>query len=261
MIQLLRKAASKFKQTTKDASLIKEVPLKDCVHFCGFKYGGQQYHPYETYITGLKEGMNSKVLKDQFISFLRYYQPDSLNDALGISMKKKYPIWKYPWDRHENYDFPDFINLDPDDVIDILTHHSKKGILSYKIDQEFYWMERALKSITKQGYVPRKYSYLSALMFEDNRGECRYLLLDGNHRISAAYALGWNVIEIQVSPENIIREKDVTNWPSVKNGFFSAEDALLIFRKYFDGNLNYTTANIPAKILNYSNNYGSIYNT
>ncbi len=239
----------------KSSYVIEKVPIKNCVHYCGFKYGGQQYHPYETTIERFKrEPENADAIKKQFIDFLKYYRPRYFNDAFDITLSKKYPLWTYPWHQHANHSYGNNWVSDPDDINDIITHFSEEGIPSYKIDREFFWMTRALKQMA-EGYRPEQYSYIEAFKFERKDGHPAYLLLDGNHRVSALHALGETHVNILIKPASIVREHEVYKWPGVKNKTFTANDALALFNNYFDGRVCLKTSETPAQVLDYSNDY------
>lgn len=240
----------------KEKHEILNVPIKSCIHYCGFKYGGQQYNPYETFISRYyNEPGQIEDIKKQFIDFLRYYHPQSINDAFGLNLSKQYPLWAFPWQNHQSLqNITNWVN-DPDNIVDILTHFCEKGIPSYKIDQEFYWLTRALKEMQYPGYNPDKFSYVEALKFEALNGNMAYLLLDGNHRVSALHTLGQATVKIKIRSASIVREIDVKKWPNVKNGSFTAADALLIFNNYFTGNSCYKTSDVAAGILDYTNHY------
>jgi len=70
-----------------------EIPIRNCVHFCGFRYGHGDYNPYESYATRLHYGENLDAIRDQFIDFLQYYRPRDMGQALGISLSRNYPLW------------------------------------------------------------------------------------------------------------------------------------------------------------------------
>ncbi len=241
----------------KNTYAIETVAIKSCIHYCGFKYGGEHYHPYETTIERFhREPENAMAIKRQFIDFLKYYRPRSFNDAFDITLSKNYPLWTYPWHQHADHSQGNNWVSDPDDIVDIITHFCEKGIPSYKIDREFYWMTRALKQMA-MGYQPEQYSFIEALKFKRKDRTAAFLLLDGNHRVSALHALGETQVELLTRPAATVRENDVHKWPGVRNKAFTTGDALAIFNNYFDGKVCLRTSEIPAQLLDYSNNYPS----
>jgi hypothetical protein len=241
---------------TRSNLYFKEISISQCVHFCGYKYGSNDYHPYQSFILEYYHNPeNVEKTKRQFVNFLKFYRPQNLGEALGLKLEREYPLWVFPWANHpeNDYKYKNAWLHDPDDIVDIMTHFSEKGILSYHIDREFYWLQRAVFNIKTQGYKPKEFGYIDTLMFQKKNNDQAFLLLDGNHRISAVYAAGQNQAAVKVS--KIIYENDVEIWPGVQNGFYKHDDALKIFNRYFEGNKLYFTTDNPAKIIDYSNNY------
>ena len=227
-----------------------DVPITNCVHYCGFRYGAGRYNAYENYITGLADNVDVGLLRERFVSFLQYYRPRHFGEALRIELSTLYPMWHYPWDDWSMLPDPSYGWLsDPDEVPDILTHFSQIGIPSFRIEQEFYWLHRAYDRMKQQGYHPERYnSYAQTWKLESSRGNSVHLLLDGNHRASALHALGVDTIQAEVKLH--VREDAVDHWAGVKRGLFTRSDALAIFQAYFrDNDPNYSTTDEPATIL------------
>jgi hypothetical protein len=229
-----------------------EVPIENCVHFCGFRYGHGDYNPYETYTTGLHSGENQDNLRRQFIDFLQHYRPRDMGQALGISLTRHYPLWLYPWKRFpkEKFSLSNGWFGDPSQSPDILTHFSDRGILRWRIEEEWRWMERAYVFIKKEGYNPcwhRSYVTVRELRRKDKSGA--FLLLDGNHRVSAMSALSFGNVLCKRLYFDIVHEEGIDSWFGVRKGYYTREDALSILGAYFTGNHNYRTDSIPAPII------------
>jgi hypothetical protein len=104
--------------------------------------------------------------------------------------------------------------------------------------------------IGRYGYKPLEYgNTIEVLQLTANNGNDAYLVLDGNHRISALIALGYRDMNILCRVTNWVHEKDADGWPLVRSGVYTREDALKIFYAYFNGNENYRTTDVPAKII------------
>ncbi len=216
-----------------------DVKIEDCRHFCGFIYGkGSVTNPYQDYIVGLQNGENKEVLRSKFIDFLALYKPNNLEEAIDVPLNRVYPLWTYPWRKYTTESFNNTTNWYDDifDIPDIITHFSKKGVFRYRIEEEFVWMEKALKSIKKYGYMPEKFnSYATVCQLVTNNGESVYILLDGNHRASALFAIG--VTHFTCILQNVYYEKDIKNWAAVKDNFFTLKDAQSILYAYVKGNI------------------------
>lgn len=246
MLSPLQKLITKLTTTT----IV--VFINECVHYCGFRYGHDEYNPYETYINRLHYGVNNDLINYEFVEFLRYYRPYTLGEALGITLSKPYPLWTFPWNKFNITDF----NLlkgwynDLEGPPDILTHYCTKGIPYSRINQEIVWLERAYKSIKAFGYSPKKFrNFITVKRLRNLNGKNSYLVLDGNHRLSALSALGHKHIICKCSQSDDVYEGDINNWFGIKNSLFSIEDAKCIFHAYFNGNNNYRTTDTPAKLI------------
>lgn len=237
---------------------IVKIPIKECIHYCGFMYGNNVYNPYETYVIGIANNEDIITLRKQFIQFLMYYRPCNCADALDINLSRDIALWTYPWDEISKdclFDTTRYWFNDLNGIVDLLTHFSNKGILSYRIDEEFTWLERALFTITNKGFLPDHYTKVLHLKKKNKNA---YLVLDGNHRISALTALGIDTVPAKI--EKIVSEENIENWFAVKNGFLSIDNALNIFNAYFKTNNKYViNSTSPAKLIA-PKNWMNLYN-
>lgn len=211
----------------------KEVEIEDCVHYCGFRYGRNEFNPYEQYIRGLSQGVSSKILRDEFLSFILHFRPRNLAEALSISLKHPPSLWQLPW-RHQTKNPVGWCD-NPHSIPDILTHFSDLGVPDVVVRQEYRWLESAWANIKDNGYHPETYSYIRVF---ELRGESRnaYIVADGNHRISSLSIMGATRVVVQFSPFRTVSRSQVSQWPAVRSHGLSVEDALRIFDAYFDGN-------------------------
>ena len=232
---------------------IRTVPLSSCVHYCGFRYGRNEYNPYETYLAQIEGRVRPELAQARFVEFLQHYRPRHFGEALGCDdgLTKRYPMWNFPWEevRQARFNSASGWLDDPNDCPDILTHFSERGILQHRIEEEFYWLERALRSIKSKGYRPfRHWNFIRALTLRRANGTEAHLLLDGNHRAAAMSALGYTSFRIYQAKKSI-SENTCSRWPGVASGHFRHEDALRIFHAYFEGNFNYRTVLAPAPVI------------
>ncbi|HEY4246047.1 MAG TPA: hypothetical protein VGM64_04270 [Lacunisphaera sp.] len=228
-----------------------EIPISSCVHYCGFRYGRGEFNPYENYVIALSNGESLQQVRERFEDFLQHYRPENFGEALGISLTRAYPMWEFPW-------FPRSVRScekggwfnSPSDVPDIITHFSKAGISRHRIDEEFSWLERAYFSIREVGYQPSRFAgHISALKLINDDGDSRYLILDGNHRMSALVALGISRVTVAYRIHMTVRVSRYAKWPQVVAGFYSKEDARRVFEVYFLGNLSPRTTENAAPII------------
>ncbi|MFA5000613.1 MAG: hypothetical protein WC531_00070 [Candidatus Paceibacterota bacterium] len=228
-----------------------EVSINECVHYGGFRYGGNDYNPYQTYTLELHDGIEKDKRQEKFIDFIKYYRPKNLGQALGITLENYVPLWIYPWIKYNKSVFMEKDRCwldDPNDCPDIMTHFSAKGVLNFRLEEEFVWLERAYYLIKKNGYEPQKnnnYIELVRLIKTDN--QVRYLVIDGNHRLSALGAL--NVKKARATFRSNVYEKNYLNWYCVRNNLISPKDALKIFNSYFERAKGHRTTDSAAKII------------
>lgn len=223
------------------------VPVNRCVHFCAYRYGRNEPNPYEQFAQGLAAGKPLDEVRSTYVDFLRRYQPLNLAQALGIQLSREYPLWFLPWRvPAQVLSNPGWV-VSPSDVIDVMTYFSHGGIPRTLIDKEFSWSENAFRAISEHGYQPERFSYISVR--ELRRGhESSYLVIDGNHRISAISALGQRAVTVRKLIGQTVERERSDRWPLVRAGLMSQVDALSVFDGYFDGNLQPFQLSTPAEI-------------
>lgn len=227
---------------------IRRIPIADCVHYCGFHYGRGHFNPYENYITGLARGVPVDELRAAFADFIRHYRPADLGQALGVVTERTVPLWHLPWKSWRKLFRPQGWCDSLDDVVDILTHFSGQGVLQSRIDEEYGWLEGAWRSISESGYQPEAHSYIT--VFELRSGSSkRYMVIDGNHRISALAALGVTDVLVFQPAWSGARRELAPFWPLVLSRHVGRRDALAIFDAYFDGNITPHRSQTSATIV------------
>ena len=223
------------------------VPLSACVHFCGYRYGRAEFNPYENYVTARVQGASEAEARERLVQFLLYYRPRHFGEALGLDLRRRYPLWYYPWSWRS---VPDGWRAEPDDCPDILTHFSERGISARGLAAECQWLEDSLRSIRANGYRPDRFrSTIRARRLVREDGCVAYLLLDGNHRVSALSALGYKEACVRYLPVATVRAAAAARWPQVRNGTYIETDAACVFAVYFDGNRCSRTTDAPSSIV------------
>jgi hypothetical protein len=222
------------------------IAIRDCVHYCGFRYGRHELNPYEQYAKALAAGVPPAERREAFVDFLRHYRPRDLGEALGVSVSRHAPLWRFPWARARRAG-PAWVR-EPRDVVDVMTHFCERGIPSQLVEAEFSWHERAYASMAEVGYRPGP---LSLARVQVLRGPQRdaYLVTDGNHRISALSALGVTTVDALCLRLCVVHRDHVERWPLVRAGHMSATDALAIFDAYHRGNSHPARSHAPAPLV------------
>lgn len=215
---------------------VQDIAINECVHYRGFRYGGFGNNIYEDFILGLANNVDITQLRSIFTKRVLAYKGKDFSSALNIKLSRKYTPWIYPWTLRtlRKGVLP---NYSPTENPDIICHYSPEGILTSHINREFFWLERAYKAISSSGYRPELYGYINLACLR-NKTEKRYLVLDGNHRLSAAHALGISKVKANVIYPLLWDKRISKFWPGVISKNFSHEDAITIFERYFvDSNL------------------------
>lgn len=230
-----------------------EAEIKECVHYCGFRYGRNEYHPYESYVLKLHQGVDQADIRFEFENFLKWYRPKDFGQALGVKLDRRYPLWLFPWSRAWKFIMPKLNAgwcVSKKDIPDIITHFSEEGIPKCMVEQEIKWLDGTYKSIADQGYLPDKYGCPRGKLMLGKGGQRAILIVDGNHRISALSALKYSSLQIIYARWNVIDINALETWHGVRSGFFSKDDAERIFLAYFNGNHNYIMGDGDVAIVN-----------
>lgn len=203
------------------------VPIDRCYHYRAFRYGGFGWNPYEDYVVGMVRNEDRTVLRQAFADAVLNCRPRNMGEAVQLDLAD-WTAWQFPWNHNPA------TTLDPllaKDNPDILCHSSVDGVLSSHINREFRWLEGAFENIRKSGYRPRMHGFIRCLELV-HRDRSSYLVLDGNHRLSALHALGEQSVEIETCLQKVRRE-DAHKWPDVRNGRRTLADAVRLFDRYF----------------------------
>ncbi len=229
----------------------RNVAVADCVSLHGYHYCAGSAHPLQRYASGLAQGTDLRELRRDFLDFFRYYRPVNAAQALGLpELDAALPMLIWPWKRALASEFRPRRAWCPSsaECCDVLTHFSDEGILSFRIEEEWMWSERARQSLEHYGYQPSR-GVLRAHTLHANDGREAHLLMDGNHRAAALCAQGVERVSILSETRYQIYESEVDNWPNVVSGHYTRASALQIFHRYIEGNDRTATTDVPAPII------------
>lgn len=225
---------------------IESVAVADCLHFCGYRYGRSEANPYEEYAIALAMGQPAHRARERFIDTIRHYRPKTLNEALGAELSAVYPMWWLPWRRPQAVQTSPAWVDDPNRIVDVMTCFSERGIPLAGLEREFRWSENAFDAIRSAGYQPKKYGYVSA---RELRGATSaYLVTDGNHRMSAASALGTTRIDVLLPLGSAVVRSHAHRWPLVRAALMSERDAVAVFDSYFQLGRNFPRSATAAEL-------------
>lgn len=229
-------------------SRILSVPIANCVHHAGFRYGRGEVNPYENYVVGLSRDVPVQRLRNDFEELIRHYRPRDLAEAVGVVTRESIPAWLMPWKSWRKLRQPGAWRESPDDILDILTYFCPQGIRRSRFNEEYGWLESAWKNITQTGYQPEQYSYITVFELRGD-SESRFIVLDGNHRLSALAATGVKTVEVKQPAWSRASRRQARFWPLVLTGHIRLDDAHRIFDAYFAGNTSPFRSDFPADVL------------
>lgn len=224
------------------------LPIRDCVHYCGFRYGRDELNPYEQYEKGLVAGLPRAELRAAFVDFLRHYRPRTLGDALGLRLRRDYALWQLPWATPLRWWRQNGWVERPSDVVDVMTHFSERGIPARLVEREHLAHERSFDMMAREGYRPRSFGHARVVVLQGS-ARAAYLVTDGNHRISALSALGVQSLTATAVRGRTVFRSSAETWPLVKSGRMALEDALAVFDVYHDGNRSPARTPVPANLV------------
>lgn len=217
----------------------RRVAIDRCYHYRGFRYGGFGNNPYEDYIVGLARGDSVSRLRRTFADIILHCCPKDMSEALQLELGSM-PLWHYPWHRRQPQ--RSISTATPHENPDVVCHYCDAGILASHINREFRWLHAAYENIRTKGYRPHEFGHIRCLELAAE-AESSYLVLDGNHRLSALHALGKAEVTVKLLPLRRVRRQDASTWPMVRNGTVDLKTALRVFDRYF------ATSNPPLRRL------------
>jgi hypothetical protein len=212
----------------------KRVALRDCAHYCGFRYGSAAFNPYERYAIDLRSGHSIDEASARFETFLRGYRPRTMSEALSIKLDRSYPVWIYPWLRVPIAGKSAGWVPTASAVVDVMTSFSDEGIPSRLLSMERHWHQQAQRNMTTKGYSPAEYGYVTVSELRDC-ARTTYVVTDGNHRVSALAAMGVEEIDVLRPIRHLFKLAEVYSWPAVQAGVVTPGDARVIFDAFVRG--------------------------
>ena len=130
-----------------------------------------------------------------------------------------------------------------------MTHFCSQGIKRYKIEREYFWLERAYNVISNYGYKPLDYSYIEVMELQ-KKNQSVFIVKDGNHRLSSLSALGFKEVNVKINISEKIKQKRYRKWKQISIQRYTEKEALAIFYAYFDGVSNFKRSDSPTQIIN-----------
>ena len=214
------------------AYLDTRVKIDSMCTIFGVRFTGGHHHLTET-IKRYQDDPHVDCRDTLLWSFLKEFHPNSTQDALGLrSSEEPLQLFSYPWG----------------DLGKSELGQSKQALHSrfcgpstdQFVREEFDRTIKLFQQVRELGYRPYRYphSFVGGFWLKSNDGQKVFVVLQGNHRVSALACCG--SVELDVRPVRTcpwtINEADVLDWPLVRSGLCSATDASEIFSAFFRDN-------------------------
>lgn len=102
-----------------------------------------------------------------------------------------------------------------------------------KGEWEYHRLVNTFENIRRNGNRADIYGHIR-VSYLDAGQQWRYQVHVGHHRIAALAALGYTDVVMRVSPI-VTRREDASFWPAVRQGIYTAVEAVALFDRFFQG--------------------------
>lgn len=219
-----------------------DVPAAN-VRAIGFS-GSDPANPFVVTLRDYAAGRCKEYSGSALEDFYRRWQP--FRDGADGRVDKADPPWKHNRRRPENTaagrlqrsEFQDIsreLGVRPEDI----RGHITGGPVTAAFGEvTFRRLARLHDAFVRDGFRPEESdaAYPSGTCY--SRGEdFRVAVGSGKHRVTVMLALGWPKIPIELGHRKApaaIRREDVDDWPNVRSGLYSTEEALRTFDVFFE---------------------------
>lgn len=229
-----------------------EVPLAYCRNRRGFPYSQDGPHPFVRTTRAYAEGRAACYEGSPLERYYAHYQPQNAAESLGLHGDPSPALLAappygvvVPWERRplaEGHERCARIakNESRTHGANLSLEHGTSGVGPVSKEKgalEFSRLAKLADSIRAKGYIRsemRDGDISARPLLWCGRG-VRYVLYGGKHRAAVLAALGFNLIPIRVRMGNLPRSDEIEQWPHVKDGLFSCDQARELFRRIWEG--------------------------
>ena len=238
-------------------SFLARVPLNAGRGLPQFSWGEGGTHPF---IDAARAGLKKSGFDDartavtaSLAGFYASYQPGSVQEVFWGATELPGKLGSYPaWSVMMPWQGGDDIDSWMQKVSETVRKEGRRGKGRLSINDGWSWsgpvspeklnleatrLTRTLWAIKKRGY--RRHDGfdgdIRAIVLVGSDGDWAWQSYAGQHRAAVLSALGVGRIPIRVS--GLVRAHDVSTWPQVTNGLYTADQALHIFNRVFDAGL------------------------
>ena len=197
----------------------------------GAGFGENGWHHIKKTFEEINSSQEIVIEETSLYRYLKNFCPASISDLVGIKDEEPLPLFIYPWGSFTKED-----NL-------IKSPRNSRFCgpsTDLFIKEEFNRIISLYENIKKNGYTPMIYphSFIGGTWLESCAGDKIFVVMQGNHRMAVLSYMNYKSIEVRTinNAKQIIREKDLKNWPLVRQNRCKEENARKIFNYFFENN-------------------------
>lgn len=201
-----------------------EVPISRMRYAGGLRFDANQHH----FVRYLSHGISA------LNQYYERHQPENILQKHFIASAKgrNLPLKGLPWVMYADGTFDR--NVPSEKGLSASHGHQHHGPVSaQKIALEASHMDRLVTSFKKKGLLNTKDCPTGHFLLDDN-GDWAFYIKDGQHRISVMAHLGYETAVVKITGGVLpaVSVKDASNWPMVRRGLLTEEEAIAVLRAY-----------------------------
>lgn len=213
---------------------VRLINIEQAVTIFGRQFSEEGFHPI---VQTIREYQVNEDISVENTSLYRYHNkftPEDMCQAFGYdSSMCGLPLFVFPWGK---------FRLGCNKLKDPLKSRFCGPTELGRIEKEFIDSINLYLDIKDNGYqIIRRRSVIGGTFIINKKNDKRFIVLQGNHRISALAALGHKKVLVYTMGGylNKIEEHKIESWKEVRKGSCSKKLALAIFHSFFNGKGNF----------------------
>lgn len=191
------------------------VPIDQCRTIFGMRFQG---------VNHLVCGLHNDTTHNNFLKY--FLEGDFADEIKSITQRhSNVGVFEFPWQRVGP--------VDKDVYASRFLGPSSESLIA----REYLALDRLYQRISRTGFnslLGQEYSVVHGIQLTNAKGENRFVVLQGNHRLAVLAKLGTASLKVLITAT--FNEKDVKTWPGVVSGNFTCEQALQCFSAFFAEN-------------------------
>lgn len=214
----------------------KKILIKDATTIFGASFGKDGWHHIIKTLEQYDKDPTISYKETPLYNFLKNFCPKSIYDLTDDKVcKNALPLFVYPWGTFKINE-----SISPKDPSKSrFCGPSNNEFIKEEYDRTIALYER----LKKTGYQPWSFGngFIGGAFLCSEKGERRFVVLQGNHRMAIFAHLNYKTIEVRSVRGFLakVSETDLPDWLLVKSGKCSSDSAKKIFSLFFKENGNH----------------------